>query len=150
MTILDFMHACETLVITRIDRLARSLRDLQVIADRLEATEQPVDTSTAAGKAFFDMLGVFAQSKPTCGASGMLKVSPQPGNVASTKGTHRRLIAQKSFACNRSGTQQDRRDLGISRGRSAKVFPNEQGKPHHPFDVERIPIAAASSLPPTM
>lgn len=27
----------------------------------LAATEQPVDTSTAAGKAFFDMLGVFAE-----------------------------------------------------------------------------------------
>lgn len=67
-TILDFIHAGETLVVTRIDRLARSLRDLQIIADRLKekgahlmATEQPVDTSTAAGKAFFDMLGVFAE-----------------------------------------------------------------------------------------
>ena len=27
----------------------------------LRATEQPVDTATAAGKAFFDMLGVFAE-----------------------------------------------------------------------------------------
>ncbi len=27
----------------------------------LRATEQPVDTSTAAGKAFLDMLGVFAE-----------------------------------------------------------------------------------------
>lgn len=68
MTILDFIHAGETLVITRIDRLARSLRDLQIITDRLKAkgahlfaTEQPVDTSTATGKAFFDMLGVFAE-----------------------------------------------------------------------------------------
>ncbi|WP_095205183.1 recombinase family protein [Mesorhizobium carmichaelinearum] len=67
-TILDFIHAGETLVVTRIDRLARSLRDLQVIVDRLKAkgahlsaTEQPVDTSTATGKAFFDMLGVFAE-----------------------------------------------------------------------------------------
>ena len=67
-TILDFIHVGETLVVTRIDRLARSLRDLQIIADRLKeegahllATEQPVDTSTAAGKAFFDMLGVFAE-----------------------------------------------------------------------------------------
>ena len=67
-TILDFIHPGETLVVTRIDRLARSLRDLQVIVDRLKikgaylfATEQPVDTSTAAGKAFFDMLGVFAE-----------------------------------------------------------------------------------------
>ena len=27
----------------------------------IAATERPVDTSTAAGKAFFDMLGVFAE-----------------------------------------------------------------------------------------
>ncbi len=67
-TILDFIHPGETLVVTRIDRLARSMRDLQVIVARLKekgahlaATEQPVDTSTATGKAFFDMLGVFAE-----------------------------------------------------------------------------------------
>ncbi|MDE4063443.1 recombinase family protein [Phaeobacter gallaeciensis] len=67
-TILDFIHPGETLVVTRIDRLARSIRDLQIIVAQLKekgahlaATEQPVDTSTAAGKAFFDMLGVFAE-----------------------------------------------------------------------------------------
>ena len=67
-TILDFIHPGETLVVTRIDRLARSMRDLQAIVAMLKdkgahlaATEQPVDTSTAAGKAFFDMLGVFAE-----------------------------------------------------------------------------------------
>ncbi len=67
-TILDFIHPDETLLVTRIDRLARSLRDLQVIVAKLKeksahlaATEQPVDTSSAAGKAFFDMLGVFAE-----------------------------------------------------------------------------------------
>ena len=44
------------------------MRDLQVIVATLKdkgahlaATEQPVDTSTAAGKPFFDMLGVFAE-----------------------------------------------------------------------------------------
>lgn len=67
-TILDFIHPGETLVVTRIDRLARSMRDLQIIVAQLKekgahlaATEQPVDTSTPAGKAFFDMLGVFAE-----------------------------------------------------------------------------------------
>ena len=67
-TILDFIHPGETLVVTRIDRLARSMQDLQTIVARLKekgahlaATEQPVDTSTATGKAFFDMLGVFAE-----------------------------------------------------------------------------------------
>src|SRR5271165_4071973 len=54
--------------VTRIDRLARSLRALQNIVHELKerrvtlrATEQPIDTGTAAGKAFLDMLGVFAE-----------------------------------------------------------------------------------------
>jgi DNA invertase Pin-like site-specific DNA recombinase len=53
---------------TRIDRLARSIGDLQdivrAVRDRgasLKATEQPIDTSTAADKCFLDMLGVFAE-----------------------------------------------------------------------------------------
>src|SRR6187549_1569177 len=65
---LDFLRQGDTLVVTRIDRLARSLKDLQDIVHELKArsvtlkaTEQPVDTSTAAGKAFLDMLGVFAE-----------------------------------------------------------------------------------------
>ncbi len=67
-TLLDFVRPGDTLVVTRIDRLARSLRDLQNIVHdlrakgaHLKATEQPIDTSTAAGKAFLDMLGVFAE-----------------------------------------------------------------------------------------
>jgi DNA invertase Pin-like site-specific DNA recombinase len=63
-----FLRAGDTLVVTRIDRLARSLKDLQDIVHELKArgvalkaTEQPVDTGTAAGKAFLDMLGVFAE-----------------------------------------------------------------------------------------
>lgn len=67
-TVLEFIRQGDTLVVTRIDRLARSLADLQDIVRMLQAkgadlraTEQNVDTSTAAGKAFFDMLGVFAE-----------------------------------------------------------------------------------------
>jgi DNA invertase Pin-like site-specific DNA recombinase len=69
--VLDFLRPGDTLVVTRIDRLARSLADLQTIVARLRdrgaqlvCTEQPVDTGTAAGKAFFDMLGVFAEFEP--------------------------------------------------------------------------------------
>ena len=66
--LLDFLRHGDTLVVTRIDRLARSVKDLQDIVHELKAkgvalkaTEQPVDTATAAGKAFLDMLGVFAE-----------------------------------------------------------------------------------------
>lgn len=65
---LDFMREGDVLVITRIDRLARSVADLEAIVDTLKhkgvslcATEQAIDTSTPAGMAFFQMLGVFAQ-----------------------------------------------------------------------------------------
>ena len=66
--LLDFVRAGGTLIVTRIDRLARSLKDLQDIVPELKAkgvalkaTEQPVYTGTASGKAFLDMLGVFAE-----------------------------------------------------------------------------------------
>lgn len=67
-TVLEFLRPGDVLMVTRIDRLARSIGDLQKIAETvkargasLKATEQPIDTSTAAGKCFFDMLGVFAE-----------------------------------------------------------------------------------------
>ena len=66
--LLGFIRKGDTLMVTKIDRLARSLRDLQNIVHELEergialkALDQPVDTSTAAGKAFLGMLGVFAE-----------------------------------------------------------------------------------------
>lgn len=67
-TVLSFIRAGDTLMVTRIDRLARSVADLEKIVAVLKkrgaflrATEQPIDTSTPAGVAFLQMLGVFAQ-----------------------------------------------------------------------------------------
>ncbi|KZY34791.1 DNA invertase [Oleiphilus sp. HI0043] len=65
---LDYLREGDILIVTRIDRLSRSLRDLQNLVHDLsengiflKTVEQPIDTSSAAGKAFFDMLGVFAE-----------------------------------------------------------------------------------------
>src|ERR1700736_6436659 len=67
-TVLDFLREGDVLMVTRIDRVARSIGDLQDIVRAvrargasLKATEQPIDTSTAAGECFLDMLGVFAE-----------------------------------------------------------------------------------------
>jgi len=67
-TLLEFLREGDELIITRIDRLARSIRDLQNIVYDLDkkgvtlsATEQPIDTKTSVGKCFLDMLGVFAE-----------------------------------------------------------------------------------------
>ena len=65
---LDFVREGDELVITRIDRLARSVLDLQLIVKELNdkgvnltATEQPISTKDATSKCFLDMLGVFAE-----------------------------------------------------------------------------------------
>ena len=67
-TLLEFLRRGDELVVTRIDRLARSMRDLQNIVYELtekgvhlSATEQSINTSTPEGKCFLDMLGVFAE-----------------------------------------------------------------------------------------
>src|SRR5437773_6136372 len=66
--LLEFLRRGDTLVVTRVDRLARSIKDLQdivyLLKERgvtLRATEQPINTQSATGKAFLDMLGVFAE-----------------------------------------------------------------------------------------
>jgi DNA invertase Pin-like site-specific DNA recombinase len=66
--LMDFLKPGDTLMVTRVDRLARSIGDLQDIVRalrdkgvELKATEQPIDTRSAAGKAFLDMLGLFAE-----------------------------------------------------------------------------------------
>src|SRR6516225_7437122 len=102
--LLDFLRQGDTLVVTRVDRLARSIRDLQNIVhelrDRgvtLKATEQPIDTRTASGKAFLDMLGVFAELETNlrrerqlegiaaAKAKGIYKGRPKNINVAEVK-----------------------------------------------------------------
>jgi len=86
-TLLDFLRPGDTLVVTRIDRLARSLKDLQDLVHELKgrgvalrATEQPVNTGTAAGKAFLDMLGVFAEFETN------LRRERQSEGIAAAKG----------------------------------------------------------------
>ena len=65
---LDYLREGDTLVVTRLDRLARSTLHLCKIADELERKEvhlhvldQNIDTSNATGRLLFNMLGAIAQ-----------------------------------------------------------------------------------------
>lgn len=66
--LLDMVNEGDVLVVWKLDRLARNMKDLLTIVERLESQgaslqvlDQSIDTSTAAGKAFLQMLGVFAE-----------------------------------------------------------------------------------------
>ena len=90
--LLDFLRTGDILMVTRIDRLARSLKDLQDIGHELKArgvalkaTEQPIDTSAPAGKAFLDMLGVFAEFETNLRRERQLEVI----SAAKTRGVYK-------------------------------------------------------------
>jgi DNA invertase Pin-like site-specific DNA recombinase len=65
---LDYVREGDSLVITRLDRMARSVIDLARIAEQLKkkgvalkVLDQSIDTSTSEGKLMFHMLGAFAE-----------------------------------------------------------------------------------------
>jgi DNA invertase Pin-like site-specific DNA recombinase len=65
---LEFLRDGDTLVISRLDRMARSVLDLAKIADvlkrkgvTLKVLDQSIDTSTSEGKLMFSLLGAFAE-----------------------------------------------------------------------------------------
>jgi DNA invertase Pin-like site-specific DNA recombinase len=75
----------------------------------LRATEQPVDTGTAAGKAFFDMLGVFAEFETN------LRKERQPEGIAEAKIAGVYKGRKPSIDGEGVGATEISRRLGISR-----------------------------------
>jgi DNA invertase Pin-like site-specific DNA recombinase len=66
--VLDFIREGDTLIITKLDRLARSTQHLLAIADRvkdkganLQILAAGVDTGTATGKLMFTMIGAIGE-----------------------------------------------------------------------------------------
>jgi len=66
--LLDQMRKGDVLVVWKLDRLSRSLRDVLTIMERLRDSEagfrsltEAIDTTTAAGRMMMQMVGVFAE-----------------------------------------------------------------------------------------
>lgn len=64
----DYLRAGDQLVITKLDRLGRSTKDLLALLERLDGLgvelrvlDQNIDTSTAEGKFFFTIIGAVAE-----------------------------------------------------------------------------------------
>jgi DNA invertase Pin-like site-specific DNA recombinase len=123
--LLDFLRKGDTLVVTRIDRLARSMKDLQDIVYELKgrgvslkATEQPIDTNTAAGKAFLDMLGVFAEFETNLRLERQMEGIQAAKARGVYKGGKARIDPDAVRKLIRDGSKPSHiaRQLGISRG----------------------------------
>jgi DNA invertase Pin-like site-specific DNA recombinase len=93
---LEYAREGDTLVITRLDRLARSVSHLVAIGERLETKgvalkvlDQAIDTSTCTGRLMFNMLGAIAQFERELMLSGNAKASPRLRPKGSTADAHR-------------------------------------------------------------
>lgn len=132
-TLLQFMRAGDTLVVTRIDRLARSMRDLQNIVHELKqrgvhlrATEQPIDTSTATGKAFLDMLGVFAEFETNLRrerqAEGVAKAKAEGRYIGKGRRRSIDVAAVQTLKSQGLGASEIAEKLGIGRASVYRVL----------------------------
>ena len=69
---------------------ADGTQQIQDLGATLKATEQPIDTTTAAGKAFLDMLGVFAEFETNLRRERQLEGIAAAKAAESTRGGRRR------------------------------------------------------------
>jgi DNA invertase Pin-like site-specific DNA recombinase len=109
-TILDVLYAGDVLMVTRVDRLARSVRDLRDImrtlkakGASLKATEQPIDTATASGKAFVEMLEVVAELETKFRKERQLEGIAKARAKGAYKGGKRRLDRETVRAMHAAG-----------------------------------------------
>nr|WP_321461408.1 recombinase family protein [uncultured Cohaesibacter sp.] len=134
-TLLDFIREGDTLVVTRIDRLARSVADLSTIVQQLqakgaflEATEQQIDTSTATGKAFLGMLGVFAEFETNIRRERQLEGIAKAKADGKYKGRKRSLDidAIRKLKAEGKGATAIAQELGIGRASVYRLLKREQ------------------------
>jgi DNA invertase Pin-like site-specific DNA recombinase len=123
--LLDFLRAGDTLVVTRIDRLARSLKDSRTSA-RTQGQgcgpegDRAADPTPAPrpAKRSLTCWVCSRSSKPICGASGNSRGSAPPKCVVSTKGRKPSIDAAEVIRLRREeklGPAAIARQLGIGR-----------------------------------
>lgn len=126
-TLLEFLRPGDELWFTRIDRLARSNRDLADIVDNLtkrgvaiRSTQQPIDTSTSIGKMIVQMLGVFAEFERSLIRERQMAgiaAAKAKGDYAGRGGRPKlRVDKESAVELNRTiGASAAARQLGVSR-----------------------------------
>ena len=102
---LEYVRDGDTLVVTRLDRLARSTLHLcQIAAElqrkqvHLQVLDQHIDTSNATGRLLFNMLGAIAQFETELRAERQMDGIRQARERGVHLGRHKRLTPQQIAA----------------------------------------------------
>jgi DNA invertase Pin-like site-specific DNA recombinase len=144
-TVLEFLRQGDVLMVTRIDRLARSISDLQDIVKTvkargasLRASEQPVDTSTATDKCFLDMLGVFAEFETNLRKERQIEWIAKAKIKGKYKGRKPSIDAAgvREMKAQGLGASQIAKALGIGRASLYRVMGTKSN--HNPVEVRHL------------
>jgi DNA invertase Pin-like site-specific DNA recombinase len=126
---LKLLEKGDTLVVVRLDRLGRSMRDLANIAYEiqnkgaaLKVIEQPVDTSTIAGRAFFGMLSTFAEFETDVRRERQLE-----GIARVKRNGERRKDGKLKYAGRAPAVDRDAIRQAIASGRKPAVVARDMG-----------------------
>jgi len=123
-TLMEFLREDDTLVVTRLDRLARSILDLQVIAKELrergvalKVIEQDVNTASSSGRAFFGMLCVFAEFETDLRRERQMEGIAKAKEAGVYKGRKPSIDPEEVQALHKAGKSPTAiaRELGIAR-----------------------------------
>lgn len=127
----------DTVVCTRLDRLARSTRDLLHIAETLDdksvalrVLEQPIDTTTPTGKLFFTMLGAFGEFEASIRAERQregIDAALAKGDDSPFKGRPSTIDAEAVMKLRREGQTPTAiaKEMGIARSSVYRYLTND-------------------------
>lgn len=137
---LDYLRDGDTIMVTKIDRLARSIRDLMEIIDTIHSKsatlrilEMSLDTSTATGRLMLGVLGSVAEFEREImlerQREGILKAKAA-GKYKGRKPTARAKAQQVLHLLRQGATElQVAEQVGISRSSVQRIKANAQRNP---------------------
>jgi len=120
--LLDVARADDIIVVWKLDRLSRSLQDLLRIMERIDqcgarfrSLTENVDTTTPAGRAMMQMVGVFAEFE-----RGVIRERTKAGLIEARRqgrvgGRPRKLSAQQRAEIIRAGSRGEKSGAALAR-----------------------------------
>ena len=121
--LLDMVGNGDKLVVWKLDRLARNMNDLTNIIEvlngkgaALEILDQKIDTSTASGKAFLQMLGVFAEFESN------LRRERQLAGIAAAKAKGKHLGRRSLLTDDQKQEIRDKSKAGLNPSQLSKEY----------------------------